>query len=622
MATYAPRPDGLYEVTLDDGRIVPTAMDPATLEAQGFMPQVQAPDMPVLPDERTAGLDTASLNTRPGLPGSEALGASPAFGQLMGTGQQRLDAPPAPMGPPAPPPVPAQNMSAMPPAGMSVEPPRAGGPSNLERVPGTNETSTSKEAPRVLSDADIATRDFLKGEMAPRPSGPLTRIPAHDVRSAYTLKYKATPENPELDEAIGESRIDQQLARQEGSEQLEYAKAMQARVAAQNASQAQRELERTLVRKNAIDQEVGRRVQAIDARLERARALTESGSARDRVMKNKGAFGRVLSVIGLALGDFAAMASKTGLNPARDQLNKEIDEEAEREKKLYDVSPEESALKAYVDAWGTPQKAMEEYKLGLQTSMLTKLDAWARRADAEQVPIEFRNWLADQALGVQQQKQALQQDAAADVVEQFQRVPEKVVGGGPARPDPLKAMERTAKFREAYEKATGQSTKDMKQSDLEQIYSRSVRLPSGETVYAPDQKRAQEIQQKVDAVNQIHQNIRDIRDIMKKPASEVNLADRERLKAAVQSNKTLGKEAETLGAISKSDVELIGPLSGEAALDRLNPMKPDVAILAGLDAAEKHFARRVAGAQRSLYRDPNLRKPVVGAPASSFKERE
>jgi hypothetical protein len=618
MASYAPRPDGLLEVTLDDGRRVPTALDAATLESQGFyaMPMTEAPER-ITMQQGTAGL--GNMGTPAQAPGLSDLGASPAFGQLMGAGAPQS---PPPMGPPAPPPPPAQNMSVMPPPGMTpaTPPPRPAGsidPSRLAPAGGM----APAEAPAGKSDVDVATQAFLAGEFAPRGGSPVRRTPAHDERAAFNIKYRDVTEDPQLTEDIGESRIDQQLATQEGAEQSEYAKSVQAKLAARNASEAQQELERALVRKKSIEQDVGARLQAIDARIAKARAVTESGSARERVMKDKGWFGRILATIGVAMGAFAA-GQTGGRNLVQEQLNQEVNEEMEREKQLYNVDPERSALKDLVEAWGTPQGAQKEYELHLREATLAKMEAWARQADAQSVPIEFRQWLADQALGVQQAKAKLHEDAAAEVTEQWRRVPEKVTGGGPAPRDPLKVMQRTAQFREAYEKATGQNLSNLKPREQEAIFSRSLRLPNGEVAFAPDQKRAQETEAQLNAVSIIRQNIGEIRTIMKKPASEVNLADRERLRVLVQSNTTVGKEAEKLGALSGPDMGLIAPLSGEQALRRLNPMNPDVAILAGLEAAEKHFDRKSTAAMRGVYRDPQMRQPFSGARPSSFKGRE
>lgn len=614
MATYAPRPDGLLEVTLDDGRRVPTALDGPSLEAQGIYAQMAAsPPAPVAMSQGTAGL--GNMGTPAQAPGLSDLGASPAFGQLMGAGAPPQQPPPmGPAGPPAPPPPPAGNMSVMPEPGMSRAPP----PAQKELISTSGQTSQAE--PTGPSAVDVATRMFHAGEYAPRGGGPVRRIPAHDERAAYQIKYRDVYEDPQLAEDVGESRIDQQIARQESVEQTEQDKAMQARLAAREASEAQNQLEQTLVRKNQIEKDVGARIQAIEDRFAKARAVTESGSARDRVMKDKGWFGRILAVIGTAMGAFAA-GQTGGRNLVQEQLNQEVAEELEREKQLYNVEPETSALRAYVDAWGSPQQAEKEYDLSLRNAALAKMEAWVRRADAAHVPIEFRNWLADQALQVQQQKQALQNEAAAEVVESWRRVPEKVTGGGPGPRDPLKIMQRTAEFRKAYEAATGQSSSNMKPRELEAVYSRSLRLPSGEMAFAPDQKRAQETEAQLNAIGIIRQNMRDIREVMAKPASEINFADRERLRVAVQSNTTVGKEAEKLGALSGPDMGLIAPLSGEQALRRLDPMNPDVAILAGLEAAEKHFGRKEAAALRGVYRDPNMQTPFSGARPQSFKER-
>lgn len=450
MASYAPRPDGLLEVTLDDGRRMPTALDPSMLEAQGIYATPPMPEPPPMPDQRLAS----------------------NMSQIPEAGMSQ-----APIGPPLPPPPPADQPMARPsPVTSTAASPTAfvseqfGAPAPpLQRAGGVPESSA---LPRPSQGYDVAgmTRDFMRGELAPRGVVPMVRVPAHDERAAYTVKYKQFDDDPQLAEDIGESRVDQQLARQEVADQSEYERAQQARLAAGEAQKAQEQVEQTLVRKNQIEKDVGAKIQAIEARFAKARAVTEQGSARERVMKDKGWFGRILATIGVAMGAFAA-GQTGGRNMVQDQLNREVDEEFEREKQLYNVDPETSALRAYVDAWGSPQQAEKEYSLQLKNAALAKIEAWARRADAANVPIEFRNWLADQALQVQQGKQALQNDAAAEVVEQYRHVPARVTGGGPARPDPLKVAERGARFYEAMQKATGGKNVDPKEQErLRQLY--------------------------------------------------------------------------------------------------------------------------------------------------------
>lgn len=464
MASYSPRPDGLLEVTLDDGRRMPTALDAGTLEAQGIYASPPMAEPPAMPDQRLAMGENMSQMPEAGM--SLAPPGAADFAQ-------------PPMGPPLPPAAPTDQPMARPnPVTSAAGSPTAfvseqfGVPAPAPamtrvQMPGTGPAPQGPAGDPV--DIGAMTESYFRGELAPRGGGPIKRIPAHDERRAFTLKYRQTDEDPQLAEDIGESRIDQQLARQDLSEQDEQTRAMQARLAAKDASDAQKQLERTLVRKQKIESDVGAKIQAIEDRFAKARAVTESGSARERVMKDKGWFGRILATIGVAMGAFAA-GQTGGRNLVQDQLNKEVDEEAEREKQLYNIDPETSALKAYVDAWGTPQGAEQEYKLQLKNAALAKIEAWARRADAANVPIEFRNWLADESLKLQTDKKAVQDAAAAEVVEQYQRVPERVTGGA-ARPNLLKAAQNTAAFKDALTKAFGGKQVDPKEAErLRQLY--------------------------------------------------------------------------------------------------------------------------------------------------------
>lgn len=603
MASYAPRPDGLLEVTLDDGRRMPTALDASMLEAQGIYATPPMPEPPpVAPDMRTAGLGNMS--------------------QMPEAGMSQ-----APIGPPLPPAPPADQPMARPsPVTSTAASPTAfvseqfGAPAPPQQkrdlVPIT--PGAQPQGAAGLSDADIATRAFLAGELAPR-GGPVKRTEAHDERAAFAIKYKQPDEDPALSAAIAEGQDDIYASREEYAKKQQADLGMSARLASRDAVEAQDQLEKTLIRKSNIERDVGAKIQAIEDRFAKARAVTESGSARDRVMKDKGWFGRILATIGVAMGAFAA-GQTGGRNLVQEQLNKEVDEELEREKQLYNVEPETSALRAYVDAWGTPQGAEKEYSLQLKNAALTRLDAWARRAGAENVPIEFANWMADEKQKLLLDKQKLHNEAAAEVTESWRHVPEKVTGGY-SRPDPLKVMKRGAEFRKAYLEATGQDPGNLKPRDLEAVYNRSLRLPDGSMAFAPDQKRAQETEAQLGAIGIIRQNLAEIRAIMKKPASEINLADRERLRVLVQSNTTVGKEAEKLGALSGPDMALIAPLSGEQALRRLNPMNPDVAIVAGLEAAENHFNRKATAAMRGIYRDPNMKTPYSAPKPASFQER-
>lgn len=613
MATYAPRPDGLLEVTLDDGRRMPTALDASTLEAQGIYAQMAEPPPSPLASQGTAGL--GNLGTPAQAPGLSDLGTSPAFGQLMGAGAAPPQPPPAPIGPPVPPPPPAGNMSVMPEAGMSRMPPPA------PPAPAAQGAPVAPGRGALEQDISDTAQKFMLAELE-RGAAPAQRIPGGEKRDTYELKYKvAPPVDPQIAEDIGESRIDQQLATQETSEQEQYGRAMQARLAAREASQAQRELERSIVRKNTIEREVGQRIEAIDARIAKARAVTESGSARERVMKDKGWFGRILATIGVAMGAMAA-GQTGGRNLVQEQLDKEVSEELEREKQLYNVDPERSALKDIVDAWGTPQGAQKEYELHLREAALTKMQAWARQADEQSVPVAFRQWLADQALLLQQARAAVNDDATTEVVEKWKNVPDKYVGGGGA--DPLKAAERSSKLADALRNIHGLGRKGEDTAAMLRIEEtragRSLRTPSGQKLYAPDEKRAQTAEMQLFSVSQIRDNLNEIKRIMSKPYSEVNLADRERVNVLVQSTVTLGKEAEKLGALSGPDMALITPLSGELAKLRLNPLNPDVKIRAGIDQADKHFTRRALDAERGLYADPELTQPYRPSRPASFRE--
>lgn len=617
MASYAQRPDGLLEVSLDDGRVVPTALDPSALEAQGiYATPPQPPPAPLAMSQGSAGL--GALGTPAQAPGMSDLGASPAFGQLMGAGAPPPSMAPQQMGPPAPPPPPAGNMSMMPEGGMSQAPPPALSP------PMSQQPAPSSGPPEDLGRTTGA--EYLQALLSQRGGSGGQLIPGKEQRAKVDIKYKEYPAlDPQIAEDIGESRIDQQLATQESAEQSEQGKAMGARIAARDASIAQNELEKTIARKSQIEGEVGRRIEAMEKRFAKARAVTESGSARERVMKDKGWFGRILATIGVAMGAFAA-GQTGGRNLVQDQLNKEIDEETEREKRLYDIEPEKSALKAYTDAWGTPETALKEYQLQLRAAAVTKMEAWTRRADAASVPVEFRQWLADEALRLQQGKAALQADAATEVVEHWERGKDRVVGA--RAPISLEdATKKAAAVAENIRKIEGKDKGDVKNQASYRKYREQgiIQLPEGGYAYHPNPDMATKIEKALHVIPQWKRNLEEIREIMSargvSTAAKLNPADRARMEvlavSAVEGAKAVAEEALTSG----EDTTLWSKIRG-ANVQEIFRWADDKASLTQAIAATDQFERNRRSRMRKLPPDVDeVSEPYVPPRPPSFRPR-
>jgi hypothetical protein len=474
MVSYAQRPDGMLDVQLDDGRVLPMALDPGQLAS-----------MSGTPAEARAGLYSGMAGTAPETrTGTEGLAsnspmiyANPAAPGALPTTTSIVNPAAAAAGPPEPSTDPADVMkraeaervkaqqarvqelnniaSGAVTQAKDIEKKTAGPASLVSATAQPGAAAPTGTAPE--SEVDRLTKAYLQSQLQPRGGGGGTKVPAHDQRVGFTIKKQLDVANPETEEALSEARIDEQLSKQDQLDQKQLETAGSARIAAEEARQAQHAIEETTTRRANIERDVGARMKRIDDDLAKARHLAERGTARERVFEDKGWFGRILAGLGTMLGDFATGGTGGAVpNYARQNIQDEVDNETQRQKDMIAAGEgERTALADALKVYGTPEAAEESLRLRLKEHALAKSKAWAAKSGNDQLQQNFDVWLAEENRKALEERRAFEQKQAGEVVEQYQYQPTKVVGSGSAPPDQLKALKKAGEFRKAYGEATG-----------------------------------------------------------------------------------------------------------------------------------------------------------------------
>jgi hypothetical protein len=580
MVTYAQRPDGLLDVTLDDGRVLPMALDPAQLPGatpaqarQGLYANVTA--RPPATRVGTEGL-AGPIQANPVAPGNVqtfTTQVNPAAAALAGEPSTdpadvakraeaaRIEANKRQ----------AENLTAVNAANVAAAQNLAAesaGPTRLVSATAQPEAAPAATA-APESEVDRLTRAYLASQLQPRGGG--RPKPAQDVRSSFTVERELTGQvSPETAEDLAEARIDAQLMKQKQTDEQQAEKAGLAKLAAEEAVQAQDMIEQTQIRKAGIERDVSERMKRIDDSLAKARELADRGTARDRVFEDKGWFGRIVAGLGLALGRFATGAG--GPNFAQQVLDEEVANEAQRQKDLVSIGEGEGTqLDRMLKVWGTPAEAEEMLRLQLKEHALQKAKAWALRSGSEQVQTNFDAWLAEEALRQQEARAAFEQKSAGKVVEQWKHVPASS-GGGSGAPDPLKAVKRAAEFKKAMAEVAGTAPDKDAEKRAADLTERYVEGHG----YAPSGTEGAKIRgtlSQLDEAESIVTRMQDARKKLREGGNPIDLrADLETMKGSLQ---TVSKNVDQLGALDKGSIEVSDRTIG----------KPEATISVGLSRA-------------------------------------
>lgn len=576
MATYRPRQDGLIDLQLDDGTSVPVAWSPEQAEINGLslLAEPSAIDPSAgLPAGSSAGpgLSTLHVEQPPPPPQIASVGAVQPGG--MGTPAQ-----------PGPAPAPASKGPL-----VSITAPQGPAP-----APAPQPSESEQEAQRL-------SRAVFEESMAPAGrSGP-----ARMAKVAMT-REGAMPRSEADDEALADARIDRATAEQNLGDNKEQALGTQAALQSQQLKVENEALLAERERGATIERDYQSRLAEIDARRERARALDEKGTPRERVWQSKGWFGRILATFALALGHLGT--AQGGPNLAKQMLDEEVADEEKRQADLLESAPEHSALKELMDVHRDRDVAHAELRLRLKEQALSRAQYWATRAQASEVAPMFDKWLAELNYEVAAERDALNRLVGGKVSESYRLTG----GGGGGRPSVYTAIKRSAETAENVR--TLYNEKEPKRSlDVEERQQgRKVRLPGTDRwVWTGKSEEAAEAKNIFDETEAGKKALDELIAIAEQRALHKTwFPDRGRVDALALKARSSIAQLYNFKQLTENEASTVDPVAG---FDVNKFLKLDAQTISGLKKTREIIHEIEQRRMNRLSETPDMSKPVVPA---------
>ncbi len=507
------------------------------------------------------------------------------------------------------------NMSAPPPQdtgpNMSVEPPAAPAPPAPEAPRGPDPTPGQAYAAAMLSQGR-----YVPGRAAVDPENLNANRRAVRVAQTVSGGLEETPE--EKAERLEAERTrkrqnEADMADLNAANAEMTAAAEQRRTDAYNATLAA-DIERR-------DAENRRRKIDADYESKRASAQKELDAANemkvdpDRFFREKGTASRVLSAIGVALGAYGASVNG-GPNFALEIVNKSIDRDIDAQmdeirRKGAAANNAVSELSRRYDL--SVDEARELAKMAAHNYVAARADMTAAQmgtAEAKQKAVAMRLQLSQQ---MAQHEASLANLYKGRVTTQSQFMdPQRATGGGYRQFTP----EEIKKYAEAgisLDKLAGVGGDEdgrlmgAKLNREQDRLARRVTMPDGSFAWATTKDRADKAQSQSEAATEYMRNLDAQVEILNKVGDSVTPELRGKYDALVQRNLALAKEVEVLGAITKSDQDLVRPLTGEGGQDVLAFKSK---VLGSIGAAKEHVNFRFRQSQKQLFKEPEAQRLV------------
>lgn len=607
MAFYTPRPDGLHDVTLDDGRTVPFALTAQQLEDNGIKPMPQSP-LGGLPPEATAS-------------SSDVIDNSAAF-RAMQAGARPDDIAPtktdatqaAPIASPgeAPPDLQKFANSLGP---QTVEPKRidpsrlSGGPSALPPQGGAEPSGSSQGERNKEAATAYATALMRSG------GGGTRKIAAHDELQAFSRQAgNALPDDvkndfsgdqrPELMQASTGNILDQR-------QQLRDTRADQLRTETDALAQQ-------YAHRQAIDAAIAKKAQVIDARDAEIEKVKPQSAAE--VFKDRGAAAMAFSAVLVGLNAFIqnrvirGTQVGTGNNMALETIQKSIQQQVQDQKDAYERAAERGhqARSDYADAiklYGSPEAAELDMRMRYNGIYEKVIENQKDKLGDEQ----FKMAAEDQIQQLRQQRAQLkltlnEYEKGRTLQESWRHDPTRVVGGGV---DPLTAAKKGAEMHTALDSMYG--IKADKEGKYLEVQKNMVRDPvSGERMWAPDPEAARESRKALNSAAIVEANNARMKEIIQSAGHSMSPTARAEYHALVAANTAHTKELLGIQRLAAYDMPMIHPLTGEGG-EKVTGYDP--ATIASLDAANRNLTQVRQLLKMDLYRGPDVANAQpVGAP--------
>jgi hypothetical protein len=521
---YAPRPDGLYDVTLDGGLTLPMALSEQQLQAAGHQPLPALP--PAGPGPTAFGMAQQAPNVGLGAPAPAAPDVpkpvpgfeAPAPARPMNAGEQAVQQALRDQGVELPT---TRGSVATAPSGDRA----------VEVAPGSPEPAPVRADPRNLRrvGAPAAPSAAVAGGAPAR----VHRVKGGDVRASFTrVPGMPVPDDVRRDLTGNTDAEDLEISADNIAGQRD--ELTQQREAA--AIEGQRAIDRQVVQRQAIDREIARKRSAIEQRDREAEQLTPQ-SARE-VWADMGIFGQIAAALAIALGGYQQGLTGSARNAGLDMVMQGIRDEVEAQRYKYEraLEKKQEARGDYAEAiqmYGTPEAAALDIEMRRLAAAERIVQARAERVGTQEY-LQQANQLASELRAKRAEKRLqLQELEAGKTQENWVNVPDRVV-------------------------TTGGAPKPKKPENM-------VRLPGGQYMFARDSVSARAAQSKIIAnarMAQLAGRMRALTDTVGKRApTEAERAQAETIKSEMMFTY---KDASQAGALDKGLQDAMATYLGNA----------------------------------------------------------
>lgn len=469
MARYRPRPDGLYEAETSAG-FLPMPLDGYQLSELGYEREAHDPDLRLASNAGGGGASGADPMTPTSV--RSAVDAPGSMPPLQSELRRALTI--------------EENTGQITPAEREE---RA---AELDRIGAEQAAARAPSADRFEPDRETISLDDegSGGEELPR----YARTVAFDEKGSWQVRPGYAPAEELLEEEAGQA-IDRKASMLDAGERAAQRAALVEREADRAIAQQERQAGEAEIRLAAMRREVGRRQSQIDA--ERA-AVDKLEVDPERIFSgDAGGFAKVIAWIGVLAGGTLQGLHGMARNPGLDALNTTIDRDIRLQKEKIElrrqgVQAQETELERLMAIYGSPKIAEEE----LRERQLALVSAYAKRAtmnSPEDVRANVEQALADYDAQRLARRFEIDQQAQAQVVENWRHVPAQTVQIGGPRPltKEEKAERKDARVRQIkIDGATGYVASPEAAKDVQKQISGMTHLDRQLGVYEEEIKKA------------------------------------------------------------------------------------------------------------------------------------
>lgn len=579
MAYYTPRPDGLVNVALDDGRMLP--MQEQHAQAAGILPMPSAQAAIGGPNPYGGLPPDAVAGPGGGNPDADAINAAMA---------QQSAAPASP-----PPSISAPGGGLNIPKGTSlIVPPGANGKPLPDFKAGI--AGIQAEAPQTNPDAQGEAPGGLRrivpsargGQPGSQEQGARTvKIsPDRDVRASFTVK-PGVDADPAFQDTVDQISPAGEYAQHMDAANRAYVarqEALTASTQANTAAMAQQEQMRAQVAQNRAALQT--KLNTLDQR--QAEAEQATPQTRGEIIQSRGSLAGVLSGISIALGGYV-QGLRGGSNPGLDIVNQSIQDEIASQKAKWEATKDKEAAAntAYgraLQLYGDPNAAEADmYTRGLTLAANIANNHW-KQADNEDEMMKQR--LVAQSL----MEQAAEKKQAAYTLIHGQIAQENFVHqnaqyatvGGPAAPP----------------------------TDVEKM----VTLPNGTRAWATRAEAAKAAQETVSEAALLDSQLGQLKKLTASAGSRTWTAD-ERARAETLKNEMFNTYRKVHGYSRFSEAE---KTNFDKGLGNQEDFFHNPNVAGHLEELRRQGAGKVNATLGELYTDPTYARSLLDPEASSF----